>query len=554
MQSDNIKKGVLRAPHRSLLRACGLKDEDFDKPFIGVANSFCEIIPGHIHLRELAELVKRGIRDNGGVPFEFNTIGVDDGIAMGHEGMRYSLPSRDLIADSLEVVVKAHSFDGVVCISSCDKIVPGMAIGALRVNIPSIFLSGGPMAKGVDQDGNPVDLISVFEAVGAHESGIIGNSQLLAIEKAACPTCGSCSGLFTANSMNCLLEAMGLALPFNGTALAISEERKRITYQTGKMIVNLVNKSVKPLEVLDKRSFDNAFSLDLAIGGSTNTILHGLALANSAHIEYSLNSISELSKNIPQLCKISPSSKIHMEDLHRVGGVMAVLKELSKLKGVIHKEAMTIFGLSIGGIFASAKEADGEVIRQIKNAYRPDGGICVLYGNLAPKGSVLKIGGLDPSIESFKGKARVFNSEENAMANILARNIERGTVVVIRYEGPTGGPGMREMLSSTSSLMGMGLDKDVALITDGRFSGGTRGLCIGHICPEAAKMGLIALVYDGDLISIDISKREICLEVPEDEIERRKKSYKPVHKETSGYLARYAKLVGDASKGALLDG
>lgn len=553
MQSDAIKLGIERAGHRALLYACGLKEDDLKKPFIAIANAYNEIIPGHTHLRELAGWVKRGIRKAGGVPFEFNTIGVDDGIAMGHEGMRYSLPSRDLIADSLEVALRAHAFDGVVCLASCDKIVPGMAIGALRVDIPALFLSGGPMSKGFDEQGRPLDLISVFEAVGARSAGRIDDAQLKAIEQAACPTCGSCSGLFTANSMGCLLEAMGMSLPGNGTSLAVSERRKNLAFETGRRVVEAVTYDRRPSKFLKKENFQNAFILDMAIGGSTNTILHGLALARSAGINITLEGIGSLAKEVPQIVKIAPASRVHMEDLHGAGGVMAVLKELSKNPSLLSLSAETVFGVPIGDFIQKAMAADGEVIRSIEAPFRQDGGLSVLFGNLAPKGSVIKTGGIDPGIRVFQGKARVFDGEKEAMAAIMSGRIQPKTVVVIRYEGPKGGPGMPEMLSPTSALMGMGLDKEVALITDGRFSGGTRGICVGHICPEAAKRGPIACIQDGDPICIDLESKEVRLEISQDELERRQKSLKPFQKDLKGYLARYAASVGDASEGALLD-
>jgi dihydroxy-acid dehydratase len=436
MQSDSIKLGIERAGHRALLYACGLKEDDLMKPFIAIANAYNEIIPGHTHLRELAGWVKRGIRKAGGVPFELNTIGVDDGIAMGHEGMRYSLPSRDLIADSLEVALRAHAFDGVVCLASCDKIVPGMAIGALRVDIPAIFLSVGPMAKGFDDEGRPLDLISVFEAVGARSAGKIDDAQLKAIEQAACPTCGSCSGLFTANSMGCLLEAMGLSLPGNGTSLAVSELRKNLAFETGRRVVEAVTKDRRPSKVLKKENFRNAFILDMAIGGSTNTILHGLALARTAGINITLEDIGSLAKEVPQIVKIAPASRVHMEDLHSAGGVMAVLKELSKKQGLLSLSTETVFGNPIEDFIKKAIAANGEVIRSVETPFRQDGGLSVLFGNLAPKGSVIKTGGIDPGIRVFQGKARVFNGEKKAMAAIMSGQISPKTVVVIRYEGP----------------------------------------------------------------------------------------------------------------------
>jgi dihydroxy-acid dehydratase len=552
MRSDRIKKGLERAPHRSLLRACGVRDEDFEKPFIGICNSFVEIIPGHIHLQELGRLVKEAVRAAGGIPFEFNTIGVDDGIAMGHEGMNYSLPSRELIADSVETMVRAHAFDGLICIPNCDKIVPGMIMGALRVNIPTIFVSGGPMAAGAI-DGQAVDLITVFEAVGQVRSGRMTTERLRTLEAAACPTCGSCSGLFTANSMNCLMEALGLALPGNGTRLATSEGRRSLVRQAGQQIIRLVEANLTPRDIVTPEAMDNALALDMAMGGSTNTVLHCLAIAHEAGIAYPLERLGRLSDRVPNLCRVSPSSRWHMEDVDRAGGVMAILHELSRRPGLLHLDQQTVSLRPLGELIAEARVTDYEVIRPLENPYSPTGGLAILFGNLAPDGAVVKTAAIDPRMLVHQGPAVVFESEEEAAAGILNGKVKPGDVVVIRYEGPRGGPGMQEMLAPTSNLMGMGLGDSVALITDGRFSGGTRGACVGHISPEAAEGGPIAAVKDGDLISIDIPQRRITLHVPDEVIRQRLAALLPFQpRTTSPYLRRYARLVTSASKGAVL--
>jgi dihydroxy-acid dehydratase len=536
-----------------LLRACGLKDDDFKKPFIGVANSYTDIVPGHVHLREIAEAVKEGIREAGGVPFEFNTIAVDDGIAMGHIGMHYSLPSRELIADSIETMVEAHRLDGLVCIGSCDKIVPAMLMAMVRLNIPAIFISGGPMPAGLSKQGLPIDLISVFEGVGAFYSGLISEEELYELEVRACPSCGSCAGLFTANSMCCIAEALGLALPGNGTILATDERRKELAREAGRQIMKLVELNLRPRDIVTVEAIDNAFALDLSMGGSTNTVLHLLAIANEARIHYPLERINEIADRTPYICSLSPASNLHMEDLDRAGGVSAVLSELSKIDGLLHLDVITVTGKTLGENIKGASVKDRNVIRPIEDAYLPHGGLNVLFGNLAPEGAVIKTGAVDPSIRWFEGKAVVFESQEEAVNGIKSGKVKKGDVVVIRYEGPKGGPGMVEMLAPTSAIVGMGLGKDVALITDGRFSGGTRGICIGHISPEAAVGGPIALLRDGDVIRIDLEQRRIDVLITQQELERRRNEWKPPKpKVKGGWLERYSKLVTSASKGAVL--
>jgi dihydroxy-acid dehydratase len=555
MRSDLIKKGFERAPHRSLLKATGVikSDEDFNKPFIGVCNSYIDLIPGHVHLQEFGRIVKEAIRESGGVPFEFNTIGVDDGIAMGHIGMRYSLPSREIIADSFETVVEAHRLDGVICIPNCDKIVPGMIMGAVRVNIPTIFVSGGPMKSGTTPGGEKIDLISVFEGVGEFKSGTINAKKLKELEDFACPTCGSCSGMFTANSMNCLMEALGLALPGNGSILAVAPERKELAKTAARQLLSLVEKDIKPRDILNRASFINAFSLDMAMGGSTNTILHALAIANEAGIEFDLKILNELSAQVPYICKVSPATKnVHMEDVNRAGGISAILNEISKT-GVLDLSRPTVTGKSLGENIAGSVILDKNVIKTIENPYSKTGGLAVLFGNLAPDGSVVKTGSVGENMKVFSGPAKIFESQEDASEGILNGDVKTGNVVVIRYEGPKGGPGMPEMLSPTSNIMGMGLGDKVALITDGRFSGGTRGACIGHISPEAAERGPIAALQNGDIIKIDIPNRSINVELNENEISERLKNLPAfVPKIKSGYLARYARMVSSANTGAIL--
>jgi len=553
MRSDTIKKGFERAPHRSLLKACGLKDEDFDKPFIGVVNSYIDIIPGHVHLQEFGRIIKQEIRKAGGVPFEFNTIGVDDGIAMGHKGMLYSLPSRELIADSVETMAQAHMLDGLVCIPNCDKIVPGMIMGAMRVNIPTIFVSGGPMAAGRTSNGKVVDLISVFEGVGEYQAGKISEAQLKDIEDHGCPTCGSCSGLFTANSMNCLMEALGIALPGNGTALAISHEREELLLCAARQILELIRVDLKPRDIVTREAIDNALVLDMAMGGSTNTVLHTLAIAYEAGVSYDLKRINELSMRVPNICRVSPSSQWHIEDVHNAGGVSAILKELTRKEGIVNLEQKSVSLKTLGENIKDASIKNKDVIRPIDNAYSKDGGLAILFGNLAPEGSVIKTAGVDPSMLRHEGPAIIFESQEDACEGILGGKVKPGHVVVIRYEGPKGGPGMQEMLAPTANIMGMGLGDKVALITDGRFSGGTRGACIGHVSPEAAEGGPIALIRDGDIINIDLVGRTINVKLSQEELIQRRNMWKhPVPKLEKGWLGRYARMVTSGSKGAVL--
>jgi len=552
-RSDKVKKGIERSPHRALLRACGLSDEDFDKPLIGIANSYLDIIPGHVHLREFVQPIKEEVRKAGGVPIEFNVIGVDDGIAMGHYGMHYSLPSRELIADSIETVVEAHQLDALICIPNCDKIVPGMLMAAARLNIPTIFISGGPMLAG-EANGKKVDLISVFEGIGQLKAGKITERELKLIEEQACPTCGSCSGMFTANSMNCITEVLGLGLPGNGTIPAVDPRRELLARQAARQIMELLRRNIRPRDILTVEAFDNAFAVDIAMGGSSNTILHLLAIAREAGIEYDLSRINEISKRTPNICKISPASHYHIQDLDNAGGIPAILKELIRGGYLPHPDKLTVSLKTLRDIAQEAPEADGEVIRRIEDPYSKEGGIAILFGNLAPEGAVVKTAGVDPQMLVFKGKAICFNSEEEAIDGILGGKVKPGHVVVIRYEGPKGGPGMREMLSPTSAIMGMGLGDKVALITDGRFSGGTRGACIGHISPEAASGGPIGIVQDGDEILIDIPNRKLELLISEEEFKRRMENFKPIQKEVkSPWLRRYMKFVTSASKGAVLE-
>ncbi len=556
MRSDLVKKGYERAPHRSLLRATGVIKEtsDFDKPFIGVCNSYIDLIPGHVHLQEFGRIVKEAIRKAGGIPFEFNTIGVDDGIAMGHIGMRYSLASRELIADSVETVVEAHRLDGVVFIPNCDKIVPGMLMAAARIDVPSIFVSGGPMKAGKTSKGEVVDLISVFEGVGKFRTGEIDEAELTELEVEGCPGCGSCSGMFTANSMNCLMEAIGMALPGNGTILAVDADRHKLAYSAGKQIMTLIEKDIKPSDIFTKEAFENAFALDMAMGGSTNTILHTLAIANEAGLQFDLHELNEISAKTPYLCKVSPSTPfVHMEDVDAAGGISAILHELLKIDGLINEKAMTVTGKTIAENIANAEIKNKRVIREIDDPYSKTGGLSVLFGNLAPQGSIVKTGGVDPKMMVHSGPARIYESQEDAIEGILAGEVKSGDVVVIRYEGPKGGPGMPEMLAPTSAIMGMGLGEEVALITDGRFSGGTRGACIGHVSPEAAERGPIAAVHEGDTITIDIPNKIIKVELSDEEIQKRLQAlpeFEPKIKK--GYLARYAKMVTSANTGAIL--
>ena len=503
MNSEIIKKGVERAPHRSLLRATGIiKDEaDFQKPFVAIANSFTEVVPGHAHLNEFVKEIKEAVREAGGVPFEFNVLALCDGIAMGHSGMRYSLPSRELVADSVETMVRGHQFDGLICIPNCDKIVPGMLMAAMRTNIPTIFISGGPMKAGRAKDGRPIDLISVFEGVGAFHAGRIDADDLLDLEEAACPGCGSCAGMFTANSMNCLCEALGLALPGNGTILAVDPRRSILKRWAGRQIMELIKRDIRPLEIVTPEAIDNAFALDVAMGGSTNTILHLLAVAREAGVNYALERVNQISSRTPTLCKISPASSLHIEDVDRAGGVSAVLGELSSKSGLLNLDCLTVTGKSLGETIGQARSLDPLVIRSVDDPLSPSGGLKVLFGNLATDGAVVKTAAVVPQMMRHQGPAVVFNSEAAASDAILLGRIKHGDVVVIRFEGPKGGPGFMEMLGPTAALVGMGLGESVALVTDGRFSGGTRGACIGHVCPEAAAGGPIALIKDGDSIS-----------------------------------------------------
>lgn len=553
MRSDTVKKGFEKAPHRALLRATGLQDEDFDKPFVAIVNSYVDVVPGHVHLQEFGKLVKDAVRAAGGVPFEFNTIGVDDGIAMGHAGMKYSLPSRELIADSVETMLEAHRFDAMLCIPNCDKIVPGMLMAAMRVNIPTIFVSGGPMAAGKTPQGETIDLISVFEGVGAYSSGKIDEQRLSVLEKYACPSCGSCSGMFTANSMNCLMEVLGMALPFNGTALAKTAEREALARKAATQIMTLLERNLRPRDIVTAEAIDDAFALDMAMGGSTNTVLHTLALANEAGVEYSLERINAVADKVPHLCKVSPSGKWHMEDVHRAGGIPAILNEVQRATAMLHFERPTVSGTTLGESIRGCDIRDDEVIRRYENAHSKRGGLAILFGNLAPKGAVVKVGGVSAEMMKFSGPARIYESQDEALGGILAGEVQAGDVVVIRYEGPRGGPGMQEMLSPTSAIMGQGLGDKVALITDGRFSGGTRGACIGHVSPEAAAGGPIAALKAGDVIEIDLTARRLEVRLSEAEIRQRLTALPPFQsKAQSKWLKRYSAFVTSADTGAVL--
>lgn len=558
MRSDQIKKGFERAPHRALLKATGVVDEDLDKPFIAIVNSYIDIVPGHVHLQDFGRLIKQAVRAAGGVPFEFNTIGVDDGIAMGHAGMKFSLPSRELIADSVETMIQAHQFDGMVCIPNCDKIVPGMLMGALRVDIPAIFISGGPMAAGKTPQGETIDLVSVFEGVGAYKAGKIDAARLKMLEDYGCPSCGSCSGLFTANSMNCLMEALGLALPFNGSALALSPEREALAQRAARQILQLVERNLTPRMLVSLEAIDDAFALDMAMGGSTNTVLHTLAAAHEAGLAYPLDRINAIADRIPYLCKVSPSGPWHMEDVHRAGGVPAILNEIalhgnSATSPAVHLDRLTVSGGTLGESIAGISIRDTQVIRPLDAPHSATGGLAVLFGNLAPEGALVKTGGVASHMRRHVGPARIFESQEEAMQGILDAQVQPGEVVVIRYEGPRGGPGMQEMLSPTSAIMGMGLGEKVALITDGRFSGGTRGACIGHVSPEAAAGGPIAAVQPGDLIEIDLQARRLDVHLSDEVIQSRLAALPPYLPRTnSAWLRRYARMVTSASQGAVL--
>ncbi|OFI05536.1 dihydroxy-acid dehydratase [Clostridium acetireducens DSM 10703] len=549
MNSEKVKYGVTKAPHRALLKATGLTDEEINKPFVGVVNSFNEIVPGHIELRQIAEAVKKGILIAGGTPLEFPTIAVCDGISMNHEGMKYSLVSREVITDSIEIMTKAHGLDGLVLIPSCDKVVPGMLMAAARLNIPAIVVSGGPMLAGNHRE-NKSDLTTVFEAVGKVCSGVMEYGELKELEESACPTCGSCSGMFTANSMNCMTEALGMALPGNASIPAVYSERKRLAKKTGMQIMKLIKENKLPREVMTKEGFQNALSVDMALGCSTNTVLHLTAIAKEAGVEINLDKINSISEKTPNLCRLSPAGHYHMEEFHRAGGVLAVMKELSKA-GLLYTNIETVSLKTIKENLETVVKGDKKVIADVENPYSTTGGIKVLKGNLAPEGAVIKQSAVDEKMMKTISKAKVYDSEESAVTAIIGGEIKKGDVVVIRYEGPKGGPGMREMLTPTSALAGMALDKDVSLITDGRFSGGTRGAAIGHVSPEALEGGTIALVKDGDLIRIDIERGELELLVSNEELKSRKKELKLRKKELTGYLKKYSKMVSSASKGAV---
>ena len=554
MKSDNIKKGIERAPHRSLLKGIGYTDEEISRPIIGIANSYNTIIPGHFNLDKIVEAVKAGIYMAGGTPVEFSTIGVCDGIAMNHTGMKYSLASREIIADSVEIMATAHAFDAMVMIPNCDKIVPGMLMAAARINIPTIFISGSPMLYGrhpKDKD-RKIDLITVFEAVGAVKTGKMDEKELREIEDDACPTCGSCSGMFTANSMNCLTEAIGMGLPGNGTIPAVMSKRMRLAKTAGMKIMTLLKKDITPAKIMTKEAFRNALTVDMALGCSTNTVLHLTALAHEAGIPFALDLINEISAKVPHLCSLSPGGNHHIEELNYAGGISTILNILSK-EGLINDDCITVSGETVGENIKGADIIDTDVIRPFNNPYHKTGGLAILFGNLAEEGAVVKQSAVDENMLVHKGPARVFDSEEEASEAIMGGKIVKGDVIVIRYEGPMGGPGMREMLTPTATIAGMGLDANVALITDGRFSGGTRGAAIGHVSPEAAQKGIIAIIEEGDIISIDIPNKKINLEVSDKDIKERFKGWRePDAKIKKGYMSRYAKSVSSASQGAIV--
>ena len=548
MKSDNIKKGIKRAPHRSLLRACGLDDDDFKKPFIGIANSFTDIVPGHVHLRDLVEFVKEGIIAAGGIPFEFDTMAICDGISMNHEGMKYSLPSREIIAATVESMTKGHAFDGLVLIPSCDKVVPGMIMGACRVDLPSIVVTGGPMAAG-NYKGKNADLISVFEAVGEHSAGKISEEEVYEMERCACPGPGSCSGLFTANTMACITETLGLSLPLCATTHADTEENNQMAFESGKQIIELIEKDIKPSDILTQEAFNNAIAIDMALGGSSNTALHIPAIAHEVDgVEVDLELFDKISREVPHIALISPAGEDTMMDLHLAGGIPAVLKTLGDK---INTSPMTVTGKSIKENLENVENKNTDVIHTLDNPVHEDGGIAILKGNIAPNGSVVKKGAVAEELMHLRGPAKVYKSEEEVTEAIFNHEIEERDIVVIIYEGPKGGPGMREMLNSTSALAGMGI-KDVGLITDGRFSGGTRGPCIGHVSPEAMALGPIAAVQNGDIIEIDINNRSINVELTDEEIAERLKSVKHPESDVDGWLKLYQKLVQSADSGAIL--
>jgi len=552
LRSDSMKKGIARLPHRSIFKSLGYTDEEIRRPIIGVVNSANELIPGHMHLDSIAGAVKAGIRIAGGTPQEFSTIGVCDGVAMNHVGMKYSLATREIIADSIEAVSMAHPFDGLVLISSCDKIVPGMIMAALRLNIPSIVISGGPMLAGKFK-GEDIDYSTCYEAIGKYKKGKYTDEDLREIEEEACPTCGSCSGMFTANSMNCLSEAIGIALPGNGTIPAFYSKRLRLAKLAGMKIMELVNKNIKPKDIVNIDAVKNALAVDMALGCSTNTILHLPAIANEAGVDFSLEMVNEISNRTPNLCRLSPAGKHHLEDLYSAGGVEAVMNELLK-NGLINGELETVSGKKVKENISGSKILNKEVVREVSNPYIKDGGIAILWGNLAPEGCVVKRSAVDPSMYHHKGKARIFDSEEESLEAIMNGKINSGDVIVIRYEGPKGGPGMREMLAPTSAIAGIGLDREVVLITDGRFSGATRGASIGHVSPEAQAGGPICIVKEGDIIEIDIQENKINLLLSDEEIKKRIGKWNPPDiKIKEGYLARYSRLVTSAAKGAVLE-
>ena len=552
MRSDAVRSGIERAPHRSLLRAVGVTRAEMDKPFVGVVNSFSEIVPGHVHLRDIAEAVKGGVRSVGGIPFEVNTIAVCDGIAMNHPGMKYSLPSRELIADSVEILAEAHAFDALVFIPNCDKIIPGMLMAAVRLNLPAIFISGGPMLAGCLMSNGKmekVDLSSVFEAVGKVAKGGMSQKELERLEEIACPGCGSCSGMFTANTMNCATEALGMGLPGNGTIPAIDARRRQLAKEAGQQVMELLATNIRPRDIITKASIYNAFTVDMALGGSTNSVLHLMAIAHEAGVDFSLPMVNEISERTPHLSRLRPAGDYHLEDLDRAGGVSAVMKQL---EGLLNLDSKTVSGKPVADIITDCSVLDKEVIHSVTDAHSPIGGITILFGNLAPEGGVVKRAAVAPEMMVHQGPARVFDSEEEATAAIMSGSIMSGEVIVIRYEGPKGGPGMREMLTPTSLLSGMGMDKEVALITDGRFSGATRGAAIGHVSPEAARRGPIAALVNGDVIKIDIPNHKLEVELGDKEIaERLARLAEFEPKVKTGYLRYYTEKVGPASSGAV---
>jgi len=549
LRSDIIKRGVGRAPHRALLKALGVTDKDLDKPFIAVVNSFTTVVPGHAHLNQVADSVKTGVTSAGGVPFEFNTIAICDGLAMGHEGMRYSLPSREIIADSIELMVQAHRFDGMVLVTNCDKVTPGMLMAAARLNIPSVVVTGGPMLSGTYK-GRKVGTASMFEAVGEVAAGKMSEEELKPLEEVACPGCGSCDGMFTANTMACVTEALGMSMPGCATPPAVSASRLRIAKKSGERVIELVRKDLKPLDIMTLEAFKNAIMIDMALGGSTNTVLHLLAIAGETGVSLSLSLFDELSRKVPHLCNMIPSGPYAMEDLDAAGGIPAVMKELSPF---LHLDAVTVTEKTVRENIEEAAVLDANVIRPLTNPVHREGGIAILRGNLAPKGAVVKATAISPKMLVHRGPARVFDSEEEAMKALLNKKIREGDVVVIRYEGPKGGPGMREMLSPTAMIAGMGLSESVALVTDGRFSGATRGPCIGHVSPEAAEGGPIAALRNGDIVEIDVPKRKLSVKLSSEELKNRLKLWKPRKPEVGrSYLARYSQLVQPANVGAIL--